>query len=273
MDIRNEDGVLSIEASLVLPIYILILLSFLYLITFMEINDTVLLNTTNEIIRIENDTYKKYKLLENEILLNEKIRDDNKYSKRMKKYEIDNYISEDLFRINIKYNFSFPINYINDISIDKDIEIKSFTCGKSIKEYGLVSEYIKTDYDVWLLGNMSRAKEINNLMDGFDNFDGSKIDKIYNGYLVSIVSLDYRKESYQNDDAILNKLKSDVNYLINFKEGNINGEYVGTGEYHGKIFNLILPSDEFDTNIKNQLMIVKTYCNNNNIQFKTTIIE
>lgn len=251
----NEDGVLSVEASLVLPIYILFLLTFAFLINAAVYNNENLFVITKDLLdKNENINYTKIK---------QRIKNYNKY--------IDK--DENNIRINYSYIYSSPLIYIDDIKINKTISSKRMNNGLSILDYGLVSEYIKNDYDVWLLSNIKRGKDINELLDGDSAFDGSNIDRIYNGYLVSIVSLDFRKKSYDNEFAIINKLKNDVDRLNNFLEGYVNKTYISKDDYNAKMLNIVIPTKDFDSNVQRQLSIVKNYCNNKKIQFKITVVE
>lgn len=249
----NEKGIISIECSLVLPIYVLLLLVFIYLMNYMTINDSIMRDITLELLSKENvKTNIYYRAIE---------------------LDIDKYTQNDMNVYNIKYDYKMPLSFIDDIYVDKNVYSKIYKDGYSILDYGLSSEYIVTDYDIWALNNIARGKNVNEILGGFDSFDGSTIDKLYNGYLISLVSLDFRKESYKDDSSIFNKLKNDINILNDFKEGKVSNNYISNEDYKGKILNLIIPSDGYDNNVEKQLILSKNYAKNKNIQFKITIIN
>lgn len=268
MDI-DDDGVLSIEASLVLPIYILLLIVFVYLINTVTFNNKILSSITKDLMEYKKETFESFVNNKNTFLR----ASDVELDKRV--YDYKKYVYENNNDLITHYYFTYkmPLIYIQDVKVNKDIISKKFYSGKSITGYGLVSEYIKSDYDVWLLSNINRGKNINTLLEGSDSFDGTSIDKIYNGYLISIVSLDFRKESYNNDYAVLDKIKSDANRLNDFKEGYVNKNYISKSDYNGKMLNIVIPASNFNSSIEKQLSIAKTYCNNKNIQFKITVVE
>lgn len=270
MDIKNNEGNLSIEGALVFPIFVLVLLTFNYVMYYISLSDNISKEITFNIIENNSSSYKEY--IYNLPYTFKKL--EHKNYKRLSNIEDDYQIIGDRLNYNIKYKYDIPLNFIDDYYNEKKIETKLFTHGLSLLDYGINTEYIKSDFDIWSMSNINRAKSISDLTDAFSEFDGSHIDNIYNDQIVSMVSLDFRKDTYSNNHKlIVSKLKNDINELYNFKSGTVNGKNITEDSYKGKIFNLILPTNDYDSLIEKDLMIVKNYAHNKGIQFKVTIIN
>ncbi|MCQ2910558.1 MAG: hypothetical protein MJ244_00060 [Clostridia bacterium] len=270
MDIKNNEGNLSIEGALVFPVFALVLLTFNYVMYYISLSDNISKEIAFNIIENNSSSYKEY--IYNLPYTFKKL--EHKNYKRLSNMEDDYQISGDKLNYNINYKYDIPLNFIDDYYNEKKIETKLFTHGLSLLDYGINTEYIKNDFDIWSMSNINRAKSISDLTDAFSEFDGSHIDNIYNDQIVSMVSLDFRKDTYSNNHKlIVSKLKNDINELYNFKSGTVNGKNINEDSYKGKIFNLILPTNDYDSLIEKDLMIVKNYAHNKGIQFKVTIIN
>lgn len=266
MDI--DDGNLSIETAISFPIFIIVLLTFIYIINMLRLSDNIMHDLTIDVLTNGGYTYECF--LNN---LPYKINlTNNVYSKRFDNFAETHTIENDILNINIEYEYIFPAIFLKPYKCEKCIKSKIFAGGIDLLQYDIESK-LNLNEDIWSLSNLDRAKVINEIENGYDKFNGTHIDKIINGKLVSIVSMDFRKESYSNRKNISAKLRRDINQLYNFKEGYVNDKYVKANEYEGKIFNLILPTQNYDVEVEKELQIVRNYCNNKKIIFRISIIN
>ena len=296
----NEEGSVSIEGAIAIPILLLVILTFSYILFFIAIIDTTCMINDNILINNQIDEYdKENKLLDEkyEQQLSRHNRlvsyiDNNKLEKKLEenivkalnnieKNKIDSidikvdYENDELTE-NIIFIFKYPLNIFNHNKLNKYTKDRYIRClgkGDSIKDYTIVSSVISAKKDIWSLRNLDRAKEIVNILGGNINFDGTSIDKIENKKLISIVSLDFRKSSYQEEGKISNKLRIDADKLINFKEGIINGDEIDINRYNEKMLHVVIPDDTINKNVEIELMRIRTYCDNNGIQFKVTALK
>ncbi|MCQ2979437.1 MAG: hypothetical protein MJ245_06550, partial [Clostridia bacterium] len=194
-------------------------------------------------------------------------------SNRIKNYDAKSVIINNEIKLTISYDYMLPFNAFKKIEQKKTIISDILLDGFSLENYGLYQEEINTHMNVWDLDNYNRGKNISILLDGFDKFDGTHVDKIENRKIVSIVSCDFRKDTYNNQNELLNKVKNDIQELYRFKEGNVHGTYISQSDYDGKVLNLIIPTKPSDDNLEKQIYEIKNICNSKKIQFKLTIIN
>lgn len=252
---KDECGNVSIESMIVLPVIILIYITFVQLISYFKISDIQTYNMVNEMLQNQLDQYESYK--------------NNKIEYTVLNENKAYFATKDTTKT-ISFEFSLVSNTLgkDTIKYSEEKTVRKFVNGDSVKDYKLASNFINGNENVWELPNIIRAQEISKLLGGTVNFNGNSVDKIVNNKIVSIVSLDTRKDSYSEENKILGKLKVDIDRLISFKEGDVDGKFVSKKDYKDKVLHLVIPETEINSNLEMELLRVRNYCRSKNIELK-----
>lgn len=268
----DDKGVISIEACLVLPIVIIILLNFIcltkYLIVCEEIDLTIKTSMIDEQL---NEYGKEYVSFSNNVKSKIiKTIKENNMLKNVKNVNVHIEEANDSYDVSIDYDYK---DMFLNIKCNSKSAIKKLGEGKSLEEYGFASETYYTEDNIWNLSNIVRGNTISKMLGGNLKTDGSKIDALENNTLKSIVSIDVRKESYSNLFDIYDVIKKDVDKLYNFNEGSVGSINITKSMYDKKQIVIVIPDIELSTYYKNEFLLVRGYCNRKDIQCKFVKIE
>lgn len=276
---ESTSGSVSIEASISLPIYVIILVTFIYLLYMFSSSDEVSYVTSNLLLENFNEEYmlacgesEVLNLADSLMLINEITK--SLKLQRVNSLDVSIKDDDEFILAKLNYNFIMPFK-IFDNGIVQRTQIykkRKFQKGMSLEDYNIVSKKIDAGFDVWSLTNYERAETISKLLGGTDSFNGNGIDKIENGKAVAIVSLDFRKTSYDNAQNVTNKVREDIEKLITFKKGYVGSEYVTENDYTKKVLELVIPDSEISPDLEKELIRIKQIASNAGLGLKITQI-
>lgn len=278
---ESTSGSVSIEASISLPIYIIVLMIFIYLLYMFQISDEISSLVSNSLLNSFESEYLTSKgdnvllSLGENLLLKNKIEEEEKtFEKRINNFNACVESDDEFVNISCSYNFIMPFKLFDSglISRKQIYSKRMFQGGMSLEDYKIVSKKIDAGFDVWSLENYERAKVISNLLGGTDSFNGNGIDKIENGRAVAIVSLDFRKSSYQEVEKVTDRVRDEIDKLVLFKNGYVAGEFVTENTYTKKVLELVIPDSDISPELEKEFLRIKNEANNKGVSLKITQI-
>ncbi len=198
----------------------------------------------------------------------------------LKQYRIENLsfsntkISRDEIYINVEYSIknNIPIDFIGKINISDGVYIKGLSRGESIANSINSKEVIELDYDIWEIDKLVRGKKIAELLGNNLGYVYYGIDKIENRQITSIVSIDTRKATYNFDSGLYKQVKSKIDELDQFIEGDKHNKIITRTDYDTKAINIVIPKEELTQEQEKELSQAKRYAKEKNIKFKVTIV-
>ena len=124
--------------------------------------------------------------------------------------------------------------------------------------------------NVWKKGPAKRGEIIDDALGNNLGRNFPVIDKLENGVITSIKSMDLSAPSYQKSRDIYNKLKRDVDKLDEFKKQEWNNKSIRSNDYSSKRLEIAIPDMEITVEQRKGLEMIKEYTRNKGIE--TTII-
>lgn len=275
---ESTNGSVSIEASISLPIYVIVLLTFIYLMHLFNTSDDISFASCNALL---NNIEEEYVLTEDleplsiagDLKLKSEIENDIK-SLRIKDFDVSISFDDEFISLQCNYKYVMPFKLFDNGYLERSQSFKKrkFQKGMSLEDYNIVSRKIDAGFDVWELSNFERAQIISKLLGGTESFNGNGIDKIENGKAVAIVSLDFRKNSYIDTENITNKILDDLEKIINFRKGYVGDIYVTENSYTKKVLELAIPDVEISPELESEFIRIKQIASNAGVGFKITQI-
>lgn len=275
---ESINGSVSIEASISLPIYVIVLMTFIYLMYLFNTSDDISFAACNALL---NNIEEEYVLTDNleslsfagDLKLNSEI-EKNINSQRIRDFNVWTSSDDEFINVKCNYKYIMPFKLFDNGLIERTQSYKKrkFQKGMSLEDYNIVSRKIDAGFDVWELSNFERAQTISKLLGGTETFNGNGIDKIENGKAVAIVSLDFRKNSYLDTENITNKILDDLEKIINFRKGYVGDTYVTETSYSKKVLELAIPDEEISPELESEFVRIKQIASNAGVGFKITQI-
>lgn len=275
---ESTNGSVSIEASISLPIYVIVLLTFIYLMHLFNTSDDISFASCNALL---NNIEEEYVLTDDleplsiagDLKLKSEIENDIK-SLRIKDFDVSISSDDEFISLQCNYKYVMPFKLFDNGYLERTQSFKKrkFQKGMSLEDYNIVSKKIDAGYEVWELSNYERAQTISKLLGGTESFNGNGIDKIENGKAVAIVSLDFRKNSYIDTENITNKILDDLEKIINFRKGYVGDTYVTENSYTKKVLELAIPDVEISPELESEFIRIKQIASNAGVGFKITQI-
>ena len=99
------------------------------------------------------------------------------------------------------------------------------------------------------------------------------IDKLENGVITSIKSIDLTEPSYQTAKGIYNKLRRDVDALDDFTIGTRKGIDVTLEDYSSKKLEIAIPDMKITAEQQRGLEMVKEYAKEKGIEISITLVK
>ena len=127
--------------------------------------------------------------------------------------------------------------------------------------------------DVWEKGPFKRGDMIDDALGNNLGHNFPIIDKLENGVITSIKSIDLTEPSYQTAKGIYNKLRRDVDALDDFTIGTRKGIDVTLEDYSSKKLEIAIPDMKITAEQQRGLEMVKEYAKENGIETTITVVK
>lgn len=261
MLVKNKKGSITLEAAIIVPVFIYIILSVIFLVKVVYIHEKVeqaLYNAADEIV-YDNILNRQT----GSVLIPIKV---YKYlGHKEDKIFIDlssSFYNNGIINITAKYNLTppTPISAGPQINVLQRAYVKDWTRLKSNEN---------EKQNIWDLPPLERGKKIQKIFnrdhDMPHNFP--VIAKFNNNTAVSIKSIDLNSKHYKKDYNIERRLKQCINDLYNFDGGKVGNYAIYPYEIHDKKIIVVIPKG---TKIKNITVLNKCrdYANSKKILFE-----
>ena len=149
---------------------------------------------------------------------------------------------------------------------------KSFTVDNSFLKLNTIVGKLKLKARMWFKDKFERGIKIDR-MEGNNNlghnFPG--IDRIENRTITSIKSRNLSAKSYLTGKRLEYTIKNDINKLINFEKGRMNGNRVNPEDYSFKCLEVVVPNVTLNESQINCINNAIEYANKNNIILKIIV--
>ncbi|BEU87584.1 hypothetical protein TAMA11512_10480 [Selenomonas sp. TAMA-11512] len=137
----------------------------------------------------------------------------------------------------------------------------------------IADKYLHVGKDIWSMGAAQRGKLIDQILGNNLGSNFPVVDRLENGVLTSIKSMDLRAPTYQTSKGIYNKIKSDVDKIDAFDFKRWGKSNVRTIDYHRKEVEVAIPNMKLSKEQRKGLEAAKAYAEEHGISMKITVIE
>ncbi len=290
----REEGSISVEAAIIFPLVLFLILGFVSIIQYVSLAEKLDFAVKNTAIELSMDMYiyhrvgalEAYQGAKSELdqlvpIIGEKV-DELVVKQYLRKHintQMDGlgvyaHIQDDVLEIKVSADFkSHHQIYFGVIPLEKKTQVRCFTKGDSLKEYGFIKGIHYTDFDVWTFSNLQRGITIGEILGNNLGYTEYGLDILKEGTLTSIVSIDIRKESYQKRDAITNTLRTQINKLSEFSEAKVGEISIAKEDYIRKQIHVVIPVEELDLLQQHEFEKVRNYARSKNIELVVSVIK
>lgn len=137
------------------------------------------------------------------------------------------------------YDIPFLGGLIKGIRFKKNVLVAAFTDGKATEGIG------ENGDSVWNLSNFERGKKIEELFGGNLPHFFPVADYYDNGMIMSILSINHTKQTYQSPAALKKTLEDFAQKVYNFNGGEYKGTVIPEGSVIAREIKLVFPEDDF----------------------------
>ncbi|BEU87070.1 hypothetical protein TAMA11512_05340 [Selenomonas sp. TAMA-11512] len=137
----------------------------------------------------------------------------------------------------------------------------------------IADKYLHVGKDIWSMGAAQRGKLIDQILGNNLGSNFPVVDRLENGVLTSIKSMDLRAPTYQTSKGIYNKIKSDVDKIDAFDHRRWGESKVEIKDYHRKEVEVAIPNMKLSKEQRKGLEAAKAYAEEHGISMKITVIE
>ena len=127
--------------------------------------------------------------------------------------------------------------------------------------------------DVWKKGSVARGNTIDNALGNNLGHNFPVIDKLENGVITSIKSIDLTLPSYQTAKGIYSKLRRDVDELDDFKTKTWAKIEVTPERYSSKALEIVIPDMKITMEQQKGIEMVKEYAKDRGIETTVTVVK
>ncbi len=191
----------------------------------------------------------------------------NKYYKNRLKWKFSNsnfYHGNNDISLTGEFTCDYDIPFlgwlVKGIKFRKNVCVGCFTDGLATEGIGENGE------SIWNLSNFERGKKIEELFGGNLPHFFPVADYYDHGMVMSILSINHTKETYQSDAALRKTLEDFAKKLYNFNGGEYKGTVIPEGSIISREIKLVFPEDDFTSSQQNVIDNFITHANNMGIR-------
>lgn len=160
---------------------------------------------------------------------------------------------------------------------------KAVTGVKSLSKLEMFTNNIRTSKiadrtvtignDVWKKGAAVRGNMIDDALGNNLGHNFPVIDKLENGVITRIKSMDLNAPSYQTAKGVYNKLRRDMDELDNFRRKNWNGKKVNENDYWSKKLEIAIQDMKITAEQRSGIEMVREYAKEKGIEITITVVK